>query len=166
MTYKVIVIHLLLIIGAAFKTCLAQSNEPYQAVRMAVGNAFVKPAFNHRVCKPLRLTLTSLFIIFSKDSKVEEILLSGSPDCIGANREGLIRQIRVELEKLTFDRTYKNHCLVGIIVMASSERVADASSEIPENLDLIWKDIDPAKFKKKSVHFMTPLVIQLFPAIN
>lgn len=116
--------------------------------------------------KNLRLVAASMFITFAEDASIENIFFSETPEGLFRTKE-TIDNLERAIKKLKLDRkSFSNKYVIAILVIGSSQRLPEATTEIPENWQQLFKGIDIQSLAGKDLKYCVPVAVEYLGSIT
>jgi hypothetical protein len=130
----------------------SQNSDQDKARIKEIATKSIKLTFREH--KDLRLVISSVFITFDKDSKIEDVLFSETINGLLKSKEKTTDDLKTEINELKLDKkSFSNSYIIAIVIVGYSERVSSANTEMPENWDKLFASIDIKKLRKKNLKY-------------
>ena len=159
---KMLTFFLVIISGLKFSSA-QQPDKELSDIKEAIDKS-IRLTFHKN--RELRLVVASMFITFSDDAAIENIFFSEAPEGLIRSRE-TSKELIKKINQLNLDRDlFSNKYIIAILIVASSKRVPQAETEIPENWNLLFKGIETQILSGKDLKFCIPIEIQYLGSIT
>lgn len=153
----------ILVVGTLKIACAQESDSTITVIKDVLQSSVKLSLGKHQ---NLRSVVSSMFITFSAEGKIEKIFFSDSPPGL-VNKEKTLDSLKKKFNDLKIDAmAFSNTYIIVIIVVGHKDRIPTATTEMVENWPDLFSGIDFKKLSEKKIKYCLPLGIQYLGSIN
>lgn len=162
--FKRNVLSALLVLSTIQLSLAQEANQELKGIKDAI-NKSIKLSFHKN--RDLRLVLSSMYITFTEDGEVGEVIISENVDSLLKSKGKIVADLTKKINELNLDKSsFSNKYIMVLLIIGSSERVAIAKTEMPENWEEVFLGIDTLKLNGKNLKYCIPIGIEYLGTIT
>jgi hypothetical protein len=118
-------------------------------------------------CKEFESAIFSIFITFSQEAKVEDIIFSDSPNCFLHAKENIERYLINNIDSLKLEgEHYANKFILAVIYILPAKRDKTTLNNIPDSWEFLFSGIEVERLKGKNMLYSIPVAMYILPSIR